>query len=382
MIRLRHAFEATLFEILGARELLSLAVISVLFYAFYYPAPYSQQQAIALPLVVVDQDRTPLSRAIVRGLGDTQSVRVVEQAPDMAAARRAVRERRAEGILYLARGLTTTAFDHRPGAGAALILNGTYFVRAEGIARALGEVAADQAARLGGTLGAGDPAPAGWIKVQPLFNTTGGYRDYVFPAIANIILQQTLLLAAARLVAERRRRGTWRGGVAEALGSWVALIVIGMAGALFFFGFAFWAQDVPRAGNVAGLLIGVPLFAAAVAALGLLLGSLFRNGDDALKLLMPTSLPLVFLAGFAWPLDEMPGWLATLAWLSPATAAMHVFVRFNQMGASIAEAAEPLAVLAALAVVYGIAWIIRSRSVDRAARSTIVAADDGAGSRQ
>ena len=47
MIRLCHAFEATLFEILGARELLSLAVISVLFYAFYYPAPYSQQQAIA-----------------------------------------------------------------------------------------------------------------------------------------------------------------------------------------------------------------------------------------------------------------------------------------------------------------------------------------------
>jgi ABC-2 type transport system permease protein len=366
MSRLRHAFEATLFEILGARELLSLAVISVLFYAFYYPAPYSQQQAIALPLVAVDQDQTPLSRAIVRGLGDTQSVRIVEQAPDMAAARQAVRERRADGILYLSRGLTTAALDHRPGAGAALIVNGAYFVRAEGIARALGDVVADQAARLGGALGESDDSgPAGWIRVQPLFNTTGGYRDYVFPAIANIILQQTLLLAAARLIAERRRRGVWRGDTAAALGSWAALTVIGMFGALFFFGFAFWAQDVPRAGNVPSLLIAVPLFGAAVAALGLLVGSFFRNGDDALKLLMPTSVPLVFLAGFAWPLDEMPRWLAALAWLSPATAAMHVFVRFNQMGASIAEAAGPLAVMAALAVAYGTAWIVRNRGAGR-----------------
>ncbi len=39
MTRLLHAFEATWFEVLQARELVSLAIISVLFYAFYYPAP-------------------------------------------------------------------------------------------------------------------------------------------------------------------------------------------------------------------------------------------------------------------------------------------------------------------------------------------------------
>jgi ABC-2 type transport system permease protein len=71
---------------------------------------------------------------------------------------------------------------------------------------------------------------------------------------------------------------------------------------------------------------------------------------------MPTSVPLVFLAGFAWPLDEMPGWLAAIAWFSPATAAMHLFIRFNQMGASIAEAATPLLVLIGLMIGYGAIW--------------------------
>ncbi len=353
-------FEATLLEILGARELLSLAVISVLFYAFYYPAPYAQQQVQALPMAVIDHDDTPLSRAVVRGLGRTQAVRVVEHAPDMMAARQAVRQRRADGILYLSKGLSTSALAGRPGSGAALIINGAYFVRAEGIARALGEVVADQAKQLGNAVGAPrgiDPDKA--IVVQPLFNSTSGYRDYVFPAIVNIILQQTLLFTAARMIAERRRRGVWRRNAAEAIGAWGALTLIGIFAGLYVFGFAYWVQDVPRAGNVPGLLIALPLFAAAVSAAGLAIGSLFRNGDDALKLLMPTSVPLVFLAGFAWPLDQMPDWLATIAWASPATAAMHLFVRFNQMAASISEASGPMIAMAALAIGYGAWWMIR-----------------------
>ncbi|MBQ1500615.1 MAG: hypothetical protein IIZ38_20090 [Sphingomonas sp.] len=58
--------------------------------------------------------------------------------PDIMAAREEVRQRRAYGILYLSKGLGGAALKGRPGAGAALIVNGAYFVRAEGIARALG----------------------------------------------------------------------------------------------------------------------------------------------------------------------------------------------------------------------------------------------------
>ena len=356
MTRLLHAFEATWFEVLQARELVSLAVISVLFYAFYYPAPYSQQQALALPMVVVDRDRTPLSRAVIRHLGETPTVRIVALVPDMMAAREEVRQRRADGILYLSKGLGGAALKGRPGAGAALIVNGAYFVRAEGIARALGDVVREQALEVTGALTARHSGSGATIVMQPLFNTTGGYRDYVFPAIANIILQQTLLFASARLIAERRRRDDWQRDRATALGTWIAMTLIGIFAGLFVFGFAFWVQDVPRTGNVPGLLLALPVFAATVAALGLVAGSLFRSGDDALKLLMPTSVPLVFLAGFAWPLDEMPGWLATIAWFSPATAAMHLFIRFNQMGASIAEAATPLLVLIGLMIGYGAIW--------------------------
>lgn len=360
----KAAFERTLLEILSVRELLSLAVVSVLFYAFYYPAPYAQQQVIALPIVVVDGDRSALSRRVIGDLQATQAVRVVALSPDMADARRRLREREAEGIVQLSRGLSAAAVTGRPGAGIAVILNGSYFVRAEGIARALGEAVAGEAARTAAALGVRSGVARLPIRTEALFNPTSGYRDYVFPAIANIILQQTLLFTAARMIAERRRRGVWRRGTGEALGTWLACIVLGVAGQAFFFGFAFWVQDVPRGGNIGALLVAMAVFAAAVSALGLFVGSLFRDGDDALKLLMPTSVPLVFLAGFAWPLEQMPDWVAAVAWLSPATAAMHLLVRFNQMGASFSEAAGPMLVLAALVIMYGSAWLWRCCAIN------------------
>lgn len=357
----RRAFERTLLEILGTRELLMLAVVSVLFYAFYYPAPYSQQQVIALPIAVVDQDDSAVSRALVTSLAETHAVRVAARTPDLAQAERMLRDREVDGILLFSRDLTSAARTFHPGAGVALIVNGAYFVRAEGIARTLGDIVGDRLEELSTKI---DPAirrsAAVPIRVQPLFNTTDGYRDYVFPAIANIILQQTLLFTCARLIAERRRRGGWHERAPAALGTLAACVVIGMLAQFFVFGFAFWIQDVPRGGNIPGLLIAVPIFATAVSSMGLAIGSFFRNGDDALKLLMPTSVPLVFLAGFAWPLNEMPGWLSTLAWLSPATAAMHLFIRFNQMQASLREASGPLIIITCLALVGTLAWLARA----------------------
>ncbi|MDF2605637.1 MAG: transporter permease [Sphingomonas sp.] len=70
---------------------------------------------------------------------------------------------------------------------------------------------------------------------------------------------------------------------AEALGILAAAVLVGILTTGFYFGFVYWAQGVPRAGNMPGLLLAIPPFAVAVAGLGMVLGSLFRAGDDALK---------------------------------------------------------------------------------------------------
>jgi ABC-2 type transport system permease protein len=359
-----RAIEQTFFTILRSRELFALAILSVLFYAFYYPAPYEQQTANDINLVVVDADRSPLSRALVRHLSDTRTVHVLGELANLADARELIHARKADGVLYFAPNAGQQVLDGRGGSGIALWLNGSYFVRAEAIGSTLAEVALDAVAELEQAVPALSRQDRQPILEQPIF-TTGGYRDYVFPAVANIILQQTLMAASARLVADRRRRGWQVMKPAEALGMLVACATIGMLSAGFYFGLIYWIQDVPHGGNMPGLLISMPLFAFAVVGLGMFAGSLFRNGDDALKVLLSTSLPLLFLGGFAWPLYQMPDWLATIAWLSPATVATHLFIRFNQMGATLSEARGPLLMMAALALVYTVGFLIRIDRLNR-----------------
>jgi ABC-2 type transport system permease protein len=351
----RAAYEGALFEILRTRDLVAVAVISVLFYAFYYPAPYAHQVAEHLPIVVVDGARSTLSRAIVRNLAAIDSVTVAADVPDMATAEAMVRARTADGILLLPDGLDDAVAAGRSGGGVALWLNGAYLLRAEAIGTGIGRsIAAVVQDRVAGS--ARRPPPIA-IQAQPLFNTTEGYRDYVFPAVANIILQQTLLFAVARFWAERRRRGAGPVRSAAFAGIWAACATIGTLAAFLYFGLVFWVQDIPRGGNILALLLVVPLFAATVAALALSIGSIMRSGDDALKLLIPTSIPLVFLSGFAWPLAAMPPWVRAAAWAIPSTPATHLFIPLNQMGATLSDVAGALAILAMQMLCFAaIAW--------------------------
>jgi ABC-2 type transport system permease protein len=353
-----QGFASVFRAVLSNFALASIVVLAVVLYGFYYPAPYAHQTAYALPLVVVDEERSGLTRALVRKLSDMREVHVVAEAASPLEAENLVRNRKADGILLLPRGLTRTVLTGAPGragsGGIDIWVNGTYLIRARDIGGAVQQAVIAAAVERLGPLAQGLhlQAPIALVE-RPLFNTREGYADYVFPAVSAIILQQTLLFGTAMLAASRRAERRAVLTLPAFLGIWSALALIGCLAATFYFGWIFWYQDVPRAGNPGALLFAVPLFAAAVSALGLLLGSLFDSADRALQVLIPTSIILFFLAGAAWPLASMPVWVAGLAHLSPATYGAQAFLRINEMGASLGAVLPQLAGLGALCLVYG-----------------------------
>jgi hypothetical protein len=86
--------------------------------------------------------------------------------------------------------------------------------------------------------------------------------------------------------------------------------------------------------------------------------------ERAMQLLLASSLPIAFLAGFSWPREALP---APLWWLGelfiPAVPGIQAFLRLNQMGAPLqAVQAEALALtLQALAYSALAAWALRRR---------------------
>lgn len=87
------------------------------------------------------------------------------------------------------------------------------------------------------------------------------------------------------------------------------------------------------------------------AALGLLLGLWMGNRERALQVLLFTTLPMAFLAGFSWPVETLPLPLQGLRWLLPSTAGVQASLRLNQLGAPLADVLPHLAALLTLFVV-------------------------------
>lgn len=349
------AFIATWRAILGSRVLFSTTLLAVVLYAFYYPAPYAHEAVQKLPLVIVDQDNSALSRAMIRDLDATRAIRVQSVVIDVLAARAAMEAGEADGVVLITRGLERQLRTGSTGAGVGVWVNATYLLRASTIGETVTAVLQNLAeARLAPGTQATRAGPPVAIISEPLFNRTAGYKGYVFPAVAVIIVQQTLLFGAATFMAERRGAGGWQMTVREYIGALAAFGSVGVLSCLFLFGLMFWLQGVPVDGNTSGMIAAVPVFALAVAALGLGLGSFFDRSERAMVILAPTSVPFFFLTGTAWPLDQMPRFIAVLSWLIPSTAGVHTFVPLNQMHASLSDVSGPAGMLLASAVLYGI----------------------------
>ena len=107
-------------------------------------------------------------------------------------------------------------------------------------------------------------------------------------------------------------------------------------------------HDYPRGGNPLGALALLACYVPAIAALGALLGLWFGNRERALQVLLWTTLPIAFVAGFSWPVEALPQPLQWLRWLLPSTSGVQASLRLNQLGAPLQAALPYLCTLVAL----------------------------------
>ncbi len=81
---------------------------------------------------------------------------------------------------------------------------------------------------------------------------------------------------------------------------------------------------VPIQGSIP-LLLGLSgLFLLTALGLGILLSSAASTQTEALLMTLATVLPTIFLSGFFFPLEAMPGWLQAISYLIPARYAMTI----------------------------------------------------------
>lgn len=364
-----NAWWDTLQAVARDTGVLLLLVAAPVFYGFFYPWPYAEQVVTRVPVAVVDLDHSSLSRQITRFASASPRLDVRWVGPDLDAAKQALWAGEIEGFAVLPADLKRhvlrgqSAVVTVEGDGAYALLNKAVLY---GFAEAVGTVSAGveikklQAAGQGARQAAASRSPIGTTLV-PLFNPTEGYGGYVVPAVALLILQQTLLMGAAMLVGTWAETGTHRARPTQWAGRVAALAAVGVLSGVFYFGWEFSLQDFPRGGNPWGALLLLAVYMPTIAILGCLLGLWFADRERSMQVLLLTALPMAFLSGFSWPSEALSAPLQGLRWLLPSTAGIQAALRLNQMGAPVADVLPHLAALLGLALVFGGLLLWRGR---------------------
>ncbi len=189
------------------RSVLGLIVLAPILYGLLYPQPYLGEVLRSLPIAVVDQDHTELSRDFVQALNADQALAVTARANTLAEAQAALDRHDVYAIVAIPKDTERQVLRGEQARIAAYV-DAAYLLlysqTLQGISEAAATASADVALR--GARTDGSLAHAALVRTspvesvsEPLFNPTGGYAAYVVPAAFVLILQQTLLLGVASI---------------------------------------------------------------------------------------------------------------------------------------------------------------------------------------
>ena len=363
-------------QVVKDEGVLIFLVIVPLGYPLIYSWIYNNEAVHEVPVVVVDQSHSQLSRQFIRDCDATGDVRVVSHAADLDEARLLVSRQVARGI-YLIPSDFATLLNRGEQTTVSVYCDMSVMLNY----KAVYQTAVIESTRLGAGLKvkkAGNYSKReDAITVQPLavgdvalFNPTGGYGSCILPAVLMLILQQTLALGigmAAGTSRERHRNGqlipaddphysnpyriVWGKAlcysmIAAVTSAWLAMAIPHM--------FSF-----PQLASGTTLLFMMIPYVFACVFFGITVSCLVRYRENVMLLMVFISVPLLFLSGVSWPESSIPGFWQGVSWLFPSTFGIRAFVRVNSMGATINQIMPELRILWIQAAAYlGLTCII------------------------
>lgn len=341
----------TLRELLKAevRSILTNPVVmltmfgGVLFYSFLYPLPYSHQTPREQHISIVNLDKSQTSFQLERMVDATPQVTVTRRDYTLEDAHQAFLSGDVSGILVIPEhfykdlllGKSPTL--SYAGDASYFLVYGTIV---EGLAQAGGTLAAKT--KVAKLVIEGEPITsashhysATTLNLKPTFNPRMGYVDYVVPAVFVLILQQTLAMAAG-LIGGTQKQGTgyWNRVTPASLlvVRILVLIVVYYLLAIYYFGASFTMHGVGQLAKAPQLLTLLLPFLIASASIGVWLGAITPRRELVTLVVLISSMPLVFSAGFIWPIESIPPVIVWLSKLFPSTPAIQSFLTLNQMG--------------------------------------------------
>lgn len=350
---LAYVWRFELRQVLRDEGVLLFCIVVPIVYPLLYSWVYNNENIHEVPVAVVDQSHSQLSRQFIRMCDASPDVHVAYYAVDLDDAQSLVSRQIVKGV-YLIPEDFATRVNRLEQATVSVYCDMALMLTYKAIYQTAMAVSQKMGAGIQTKLAGKYTKREEVINASPLdveevamFNPQAGYGTAILPAVLILIIQQTLALGiglAAGTARERNRYGDLvpihpsYGGVGRIVsGKALCYLMVYAVMSTYlvlvvpkFFSFihiAAW-QDL--------LLMMIPYVLACVF-FGMTVSCLVRYRENVILLMVFVSLPLLFLTGVSWPQSSIPGYLQGVSWLFPSTFGVRAYLRLNTMGATLGD---------------------------------------------
>jgi len=360
----KRLFRRELKRLLTDRRILVIMLAGPLFYAFLFGGVYWNGRVREVPIVIVDQDHSKMSRDLAHALLASENLSLAFFGASAADFLEAAKQGRAYGCVVIPKDFERDILRGDQGR-VAVILDGSNILIGNMLTRSIGAAIATyrtetRARRLmaSGVSRARATAVAAPIQtvVRPLFNPASHYSYFILAGLVIVALQQVIRMGAAISLsldsdpANRSELARIGGRPVTLLTAKVAATAtLALPAAFVAIRLPFDLFGSPFRGNWLLAFAILSVFVVTQILVGYGVSGICGSALLSLQALLLFSVPVFMLSGFTWPSYAMPGWLETLSWLIPLTHITDAFRRIALMGAGVQSLWPSLAVL--------IAWV-------------------------
>ena len=350
---LAYVWRYELRQVFRDEGVLLFCIVVPLVYPLLYSWIYNNESIHEVPVVVVDQSHSQLSRQFIRMCDASPDVCVACYAVDLDDAQSLVSRQVVKGIYFIPEDFATKV-NRMEQSSISVYCDMALMLTYKAIYQTAMAVSQKMGAGIQTRLAGKYTRREEVINASPLdveevamFNPQAGYGTAVLPAVLMLIIQQTLALGiglAAGTARERNRYGDLipvhpcYAGVGRIVsGKALCYLMVYAVMSTYltivvprFFSFIHIAPWQ----NLLALMIP---FLLACVFFGMTVSCLVRYRENVMLIMVFVSVPLLFLSGVSWPQSSIPGAWQGISWLFPSTFGIRAFVRMNTLGGTISD---------------------------------------------
>lgn len=331
-------------------------------YPLLYAYIYTNEVVRSIPVVVVDESHSPVSRRFARTLDAMPETHVIAHCATMGEAEQYLAAREAFGVIQIPREFGRKLYIGDQATVAlysdmsSMLYYKNLMLATKNVALLMNrDIKADY--YLPSTTREQEKITKMPVEYSyiPLFNKQSGFAAFLIPPVLMLIIQQTLLLGIGMACGRHREhllvlpdgkpaplplpKRTTAQAICCVLGRATLYFVLYMIWAIYMYTFITRTFSLPQQSTFLRFMGFITPYLLSCIMLALTLGQFVYRREDAILLFVCLSVPMVFLSGISWPLYAMPKFWEYFAYLFPCRFGMHGYMKLSVMGATIPQIA-------------------------------------------